>query len=63
MKVGDIVQFRKVPRHPRHGALCLIVNIVTRDSEAPAAKNYVVLTTRGDEYRCWKGDLEVISAT
>ena len=63
MKVGDLVQFRKAPRHPRTGELGVIVNITTHTETytSSGCKNYVVLTERGDEYSCWQGDLEVLS--
>jgi hypothetical protein len=43
----------------------IVVDIVTHTETyaSSGCKNYVILTARGDKYRCWKGELEVISET
>ena len=65
MKTGDLV--RRIASgardHHRLDEVGLIIDIVTHTEtyRSSGCKNYVVLTSTGVEYRCWQGDLEVIS--
>jgi hypothetical protein len=65
VKVCDLVRCIASGARDQHrlDEVGLIVDIVTHTETytSSGCKNYVVLTARGDEYRCWKGDLEVIS--
>ena len=64
MKIGDLVQFRKTgPPHSQARSPGLIIDIVTHTETytSSGCKKYVVLTARGDEYRCWHGAIEVIN--
>lgn len=64
MKRGDLV--RRIvsgPRdQPRLDEVGIVVDIVihTETYASSGCKNYVILTARGDKYRCWKGELAVI---
>jgi len=67
VKRGDLVRciVSGARDQSRLGEVGIVVDIVTHTETyaSSGCKNYVVLTARGDEYRCWKGELEVISET
>jgi hypothetical protein len=64
MKVGDLVRhIVSGPSDQSHlGEIGIIVDVVTHTETyaSSGCKNYVILTARGDKYRCWKGELAVI---
>ena len=65
MKIGDLVRCiaSSARNQYRLGKAGIIVDVVTYSETYTSlgCKNYVVLTTHGRKYQCWKGDLEVLS--
>ena len=65
MKSGDLVSCvaTDARNYQRLSQVGMIVDIVTHTETyaSSGCKNYIVLTSRGDEYRCWKSNLEVIN--
>ena len=65
MKCGDLVRVAcKGGRDQLSlGEVGIIVDIVTHTETYASAgcKEYIVLTAHGNEYKCWKGSLEVIN--
>jgi hypothetical protein len=65
VKVGDLV--KRVVTGARDQRLIdelgVIVDIVTRTESyvSSGCKNYIVVTSSGNEYRCWGGNLEVVN--
>ena len=61
MNIGDLVQFRKGALVGSSPGLIVDIETHTETYTSSGCKKYVVLTARGDEYRCWQGAIEVIS--
>jgi hypothetical protein len=69
MKVGDLVMLRMtggasgVRSYKRINEVGVIIDIVTHTETytSSGCKKYIVLTARGDEQRCWQGEIEVIN--
>ena len=65
MKVGDLVRCIAVDARDqrRLDEVGMVIDIVTHTETyaSSGCKNYVVLTTHGRKYQCWKGDLEILS--
>jgi hypothetical protein len=65
MKIGDLVRCITSDARNTHrlNELGVIVDVVTHTATYATwgCKKYIVATTRGNEYRCWQGEIEVIS--
>ena len=65
MKVGDLV--KRVVTGARGQRLIdelgVIVDVTTHTESyaSSGCERYTVVTSSGDEYRCWRGNLEVIN--
>ena len=65
MKYGDLVRVecKGARDQVSLGEVGIIVDIVTHRGTyaSSGCKEYIVLTAHGNEYKCWKGSLEVIN--
>jgi len=65
MKVGDLVKRVVTGAHDQRliGELGVIVDVITLTESytSSGCKNYIVVTSSGNEYRCWGGNLEVVN--